>query len=214
MPTRPLITAVVASWLALVSVGMWLVADHATTGGSVGTIAPNLAMAAAKQLGWNGECNLLILAAHPQCPCLPATLDELGAVFEKAENTTLRVLVFEPTKASQDWDPEARDTLFGGLPKETVIADRDGDLARRLGAKTSGHLSLYSTDGRLLFTGGITGSRGHRGDNQNRRALTAALQQARAHPGSRAGNASGAGTNFTRTVVYGCPLDTPCDCKQ
>jgi hypothetical protein len=46
-----------------------------------------------------------------------------------------------------------------------VLADPDGREARRLGVMTSGHVLLYDRAGRLLFTGGITGSRGHEGDN-------------------------------------------------
>jgi len=208
VPPRSLITAVVASWLSLCALGMWQIADHATTAGSVGSVPEALPIGVAKQLNWSGECNLLLLAAHPQCPCLPASLDELGAVFETAENTTLRILVFEPKNTPKSWDPTASDTLFRGLPEGTVIRDRDGQLAEQLGARTSGHISLYDTGGLLQFAGGITGSRGHRGDNDNRQALTVALRQAKAR-GNRATTYSP-----TRTAVFGCPLDTPCDCNQ
>ena len=36
---------------------------------------------------------------------------------------------------------------------------------QRFGAETSGQTLLYDRDGRLLFSGGTTGSRGHDGDN-------------------------------------------------
>lgn len=208
VPPRPLITAVVVSWLCLCALGMWQIADHTTAAGSVGNVPEALPLDIAKRLDWNGECSLLLLAAHPQCPCLPASLDELGSVLATAENTTLRILVFEPRQAPRSWDRSASETLFRGLPKGTVVRDRDGELAAQLGARTSGHVSCYDATGHLQFAGGITGSRGHRGDNPNRRALTAALQQSATRSHRAATGAP------TRTAVFGCPLDTPCDCDQ
>jgi len=37
---------------------------------------------------------------------------------------------------------------------------------------TSGHVVLYDADGKLVFNGGITSSRGHSGDNAGRAAIT------------------------------------------
>ena len=57
---------------------------------------------------------------------------------------------------------------------------------------TSGQTILYGADGTLLFSGGITGSRGHAGDNDGRAGLVALLTRA--------------GRGQTRTKVFGCPL--------
>ena len=58
-----------------------------------------------------------------------------------------------------------------------VLVDRDADgvEAARFGAKTSGQALLYAADGRLLFHGGLTPSRGHEGDNEGLRRVTAIL---------------------------------------
>lgn len=52
---------------------------------------------------------------------------------------------------------------------------------RRLSAGwlTAAQTLVYDTDGRPVFNGGITGSRGHRGDNPGRAALIAAIDGAR-----------------------------------
>ena len=73
-----------------------------------------------------------------------------------------------------------------------VIEDPDGAESRRFGARTSGHVCLYAADGRLLFSGGVTDSRGHAGDGVGADAVVALV---------------GGGTAGTeRTLVFGCLL--------
>jgi hypothetical protein len=62
------------------------------------------------------------------------------------------------------------------LPNVTVLRDDDGVEAARFGAVTSGQTLLYDANGELIFSGGITGARGHAGDNAGRRALIALLE--------------------------------------
>jgi hypothetical protein len=57
---------------------------------------------------------------------------------------------------------------------------------------TSGQTFLYDARGTLLFSGGITGARGHAGDNAGRASIVALL------------NRAGAAT--TSTNVFGCSL--------
>jgi hypothetical protein len=46
-----------------------------------------------------------------------------------------------------------------------MLWDEGGVEARGFAARASGDVLLYSPAGKLLFQGGITGSRGHEGDN-------------------------------------------------
>jgi len=64
--------------------------------------------------------------------------------------------------------------------------------ARRFGVETSGQTLLYDAGGRLIFSGGITGSRGHAGDNAGEAALVALLTSGQA--------------DRRATSVFGCPL--------
>lgn len=190
---------VVAAWVLLCGVGMWQLAEHAGSAGTTGNLMTRLTPTVAEQLNWSFDRKLLVLAAHPQCPCLAATLDELGHVLASDRTVAVRILVYEPSARPAEWDEDATE-VFEGLPEDFVIADRDGQLALALGAETSGHICAYQPNGEWIFSGGITGSRGHRGDNQYRRALLDALT----------GNARTA----SRTPVFGCPLQTPCDCPE
>ena len=58
-----------------------------------------------------------------------------------------------------------------------MLRDDDGAEARRFGAETSGQTLLYDEHGALLFSGGITGARGHAGDNAGRASLVALLNR-------------------------------------
>jgi hypothetical protein len=75
-----------------------------------------------------------------------------------------------------------------------VVADDGGVESQRFGALSSGQALLYGADGRLLFAGGITESRGHQGDNAGESAIAALVLGA-----GRSGQSSS-------TPVYGCPL--------
>ena len=72
------------------------------------------------------------------------------------------------------------------------VRDDGGAEARAFGVETSGQTLLYDAAGKLRFNGGITGSRGHAGDNAGRKALVALI-------GETAPDRNGAS-------VFGCPL--------
>jgi hypothetical protein len=74
----------------------------------------------------------------------------------------------------------------------TVLTDEKGTEAAKFGAKTSGHTLVFDREGTLLFSGGITGSRGHAGANAGESAVLAALR--------------GETMAQSRTLVFGCSL--------
>ena len=104
----------------------------------------------------------------------------------------LRCLFLKPADASYEWTHTDLWNTASALPDVTVVADDDGAEARRFGVSTSGQTLLYDERGRLLFAGGITGSRAHQGDNDGRRAIVALLNQ-KSSPRST-------------TSVFGCAL--------
>src|SRR5258706_356126 len=92
------------------------------------------------------------------------------------------------------------------MPGVIVHRDDDGVEVKRFHSETSGHTMLYAGNGRLMFHGGITFSRGHSGDNSGRSALVALLENE--------------GSNQSKTPVFGCSLfedDCPAEvskCKK
>lgn len=189
--------AVLAAWATLVAVGQALLLEHTTVAGDPGQPPAALPRDLAAALRWDQTQPLLLLAAHPQCPCLPATLAELQRALGATAPPTLRVLVHTPSSPPPEWDAAADAALRRTLPNGAAIDDRDGALAAALGLRTSGHVLLFATDGRLRFTGGVTAGRGHQGDNRAGRTLAAMLADA--------------GKPQASTAVFGCPLqaDSP-----
>ncbi len=197
---RPFATrAVVAGWLACLAAGVGVLIEHGTTPGAAAAAPPELDANLAAHLHWQPGTPLVVLFAHPQCPCLPSTLGALQEALADAPPQALRFVVFTPGTPVAHWDAAAIDALRQDWPLATVLTDRDGVVAARFGAATSGQVLAYAADGRLRFAGGLTAGRGHQGQNPASRSFAAALHR---QLGAVASSA-----------VFGCPLcaDTGCD---
>lgn len=181
----------VAAVLAVVA-GYCLLLAHATTPGSAGSVAPNLPAALRVRLGVAANVPVLVVAVHPQCPCLPATLAALTDVIGKDSAVALRLLVHSPRHVPAEWSGSAVDGLRRSWSAGVVVDDVDSELALALGCRTSGHVAFFAGDDRLRFDGGITESRGHAGPNAAARALAAAI--------------TGSAAEVGRTAVFGCAL--------
>ena len=103
------------------------------------------------------------------------------------------------TIPSEDWTRTPLWSDAAVLPNTTAMADPGGALAKQFGVKTSGHVLLYSADGKLLFSGGITPSRGDEGANPGRNAVVALLKGQVAQ---------------SESPVFGCPLFDSSDARE
>lgn len=103
-----------------------------------------------------------------------------------------RVVFFQPEEAGEDWAQTDTWQKAAGIPGVTVQTDIEGREAWTFGATTSGQVVLYDAQGRLCFSGGITGARGHSGDNEGRTVIGSLLRQEK--------------TGFAATQVFGCPI--------
>lgn len=190
---------VLGLWLALVGTAQGLLLEHGTTAGDPGHPQPTLPRELARAVGAEPGQPLLLLAAHPQCPCLPASLDELERVLASTQ-ASLRVLLHTPSEQPAAWHAERDRRVRARLPAQSVLDDRDGTLAQRFGLATSGHVLLYDQHGRLRFCGGITAGRGHAGANSASQSLIAALD-----------DLGRTGKPVVTTAVFGCPLRADSD---
>jgi hypothetical protein len=136
----------------------------------------------------------MLVFLHPQCGCSLATISELERLSARrkpgATDPWIDVLFYRPRHAnwvnSSLWERAER------LPNVHARWDEEGREARRFGATTSGFVLLYSSMGELLFSGGVTGSRGHEGTNYGLEQLAASLDSGKRAPK----------TSF----VFGCAL--------
>jgi hypothetical protein len=134
----------------------------------------------------------LLMFLHPFCPCSRASVDELSEILARSGGrVAAHVVILRIESEKRDAGPRI-DGSLRNLPGLTRWSDEDGALARRFGVGTSGHVLLYDPRGRLLYSGGITPARGHRGDNFGRAAV---LSEVFGKPGDRCS-----------TPAFGCPL--------
>jgi hypothetical protein len=116
------------------------------------------------------------------------------------DHVAAQVWFFKPAGFQPDWTQSGLCRSAAAIPGVTIHNDLDGRQARLFGAATSGYVVLYDPRGQLLFKGGITGSRGHAGDNAGENAVASLLAGQR--PGLR------------QTPVYGCSLLGECKDAQ
>lgn len=148
---------------------------------------------AESRLELNSDRPTLLIFAHPRCPCTRATIAELARLVAHAsEKADVQVLFFKPGRFDANWDKTDLWQSTKEIPGVKVFSDEDGIEAKRFQATTSGHSLLFNPAGRLLFSGGITISRGHAGDNPGRLAIESILTNGIA--------------DHRRTMIYGCSL--------
>ncbi len=190
--TKRILAAVLfaIAWMASVAFGMRVLFDYENAPGRVGAL-PTAWPAA--QIERTADRPILVMFAHPHCPCTRASVGELAQLMARLEGKVQAYVVFvRPKGAGDDWDATDLRRRAEAIPGVKVVIDADGAEARRFGAETSGHTLLFGANGRLLFNGGITASRGHAGENVGESAIVALVtNQTPAR---------------TQTRVFGCAL--------
>jgi len=177
-------------WMAIVGTGLTALWRYEVAAGEPGT--PPARWPEASAIAPVPGRPTLIMWLHPHCPCSNASVEELDRVMAHVGDRVAVHVVFEDVGGGDDATEPALWTRAASIHGVSAVRDVGGVEARRFEVRTSGQTVLYDADGRLRFAGGITGSRGHAGDNSGQQALLAAiLGDAHAMPGA---------------PVYGCAL--------
>lgn len=135
----------------------------------------------------------LVMVVHPHCACTRASLAELDRLWTSlAGRVEASVLFVQPEGEDAAWPRTALWEAAARLGDVELRVDAAGRLAEALGVRTSGHVLLYGAGGGLLFSGGITPTRGHQGDSVGRRRLVSLVETGRA--------------DRAESAVYGCPV--------
>jgi hypothetical protein len=199
--TRVLFTRVFfyALWLSAIGTGIVMVLDYENASGSVGNSPKQWISGTSIPL--DPAHDTLIMFAHPRCPCTRASLGELNRLLAQSNGRiTAHVLFFRPPNYPADWTRTELWRTAAAIPGVMVQDDINDAVARKFGAETSGYVLFYNPQGQLLFRGGITGSRGHAGDNLGESAIISL--------------AMGKPANVTQTPVYGCSLLSESNCQS
>jgi hypothetical protein len=181
----------IAIWSVAVGLGLFWMMEYETTPGAFG----------AQQGVWPDRSGIqrkgglanLVMFAHPRCPCTRASLNELAQIMTDCQGlVTAEVLFLKPPGTGKDWDTTDLWEKARSIPGVEVRADTDGRERKQFGIETSGHVVLYDPNGKRIFSGGITGSRGQVGENAGRSAIVQLIRDSGLAP--------------LETPVFGCSL--------
>lgn len=188
--SKIILIAVIAIWAVAVGTGTVWVTDYASRPGRSADSPKNLPSEILDRQ--SDYLPKLLIFLHPYCPCSRATLAELARLNARNRNLAeTRVYFYQPDDQPDDW---ARTELWrqaSAIPNVTIQTVSEEDL-REFGVTTSGQTLLYNAYGQLLFSGGITATRGHEGDNAGSESIENYLRTGK--------------TTVSQTPVFGCIL--------
>lgn len=138
----------------------------------------------------------LVMFVHPRCPCSSASLEELGRIMAALDGAvSAHVLFLRPEDAADAWADTSSRRAAAAIRGVHVRSDDRGVESSRFGAVTSGQTVVYDPAGRLLFSGGVTASRGQVGESAGGHAIVALVR--------------GADAARADAPVFGCSLVDP-----
>ena len=117
---------------------------------------------------------VLVMLAHPHCPCTRASLTEFERLVAHVD-VDAWVLFLRPEDAQPGWEHTSLWKTAEAIPGVRVLADENGVSARAFGVETSGHVLFCDANGKIRFSGGITIARGHEGTSAGSEAIRAEL---------------------------------------
>lgn len=188
-------------WGVLILGGFYYLSRHEFLPGTFAS--PPQDWPASSEIARDAGQPTLVIFAHPHCPCTRATLSELARIVAGCrEPLNVVVLFLRPAGFDSAWTHSDLWTTATEIPHAHVAEDPDGREAKIFHAVTSGQGVLYDAAGKLRFSGGITGSRGHEGQNAGRAAVVEIVR--------------GRSSPLMTTPVFGCPLTNPpaTGCKE
>jgi hypothetical protein len=171
----------IAAWLAAIGFGWWTVSAYEFRHEPAAMAETFGRWPVGSKLTLADDRPTMLYFMHPKCPCTRASLAELERLwFVQQQHGAKRgpklvIVVTAPADATVDWI--ASDTVVRARALEGALfcIDREGYEARRFGAATSGMVKWFDRAGTCLYSGGITASRGHEGNNVGREAVESLL---------------------------------------
>src|SRR5258706_13460055 len=173
---KSILIAACAAWILMIAVGLTLLWRYENASGPAAAPPSQWPLASGIHLATDRAT--LIMLAHPHCPCTRASIGELARLMAQAQGrVTAYALFVKPAGSSDDWENTDLWRNAAGIPGVNAVV---GDVveAQRFHAATSGQTVLYDAEGRLLFSGGITRSRGPSGRRRGRSPLRSPFDNA------------------------------------
>ena len=138
----------------------------------------------------------LVMLAHPNCPCTRASIAELEIIMSNLHGRVFAFVLFSKPGANE---AEIRNAALwqkaAAIPDVRVAFDNQAAEASQFDAEVSGQTMLYNPQGDLVFSGGLTSTRGNQGANEGADAIIRIVR-------------SGA-TQLHGAPLFGCALRNP-----
>jgi hypothetical protein len=191
---RSLLAISIIAWAAVIGCGLFWLTDYASRPGPQGSVPRT--WPSDSTVSRSDSSLTLVIALHPRCACSQASVSELARLQARTGGKlAIRALLVKPSNArGGEWERSSLWERVMEIPGVSASLDPGGAEARRFGIGTSGHVVVYDLRGRLAFSGGVTASRGHEGDNMGSEAIAEIAHQRRP------------ATESTR--VFGCSLSS------
>jgi hypothetical protein len=184
----------VSIWLSVIVTGLWRVAIYENKPGVASYLVE--VWPRGSTLSRDDSMPTLIMTAHPRCACTRASIHELARIVgANPGRVHAAVLFILPPGKAAGWEKSDIWRDAASIPGVTVHSDYGGRESARFGAQTSGQCFLFAPDGRRLFAGGITPTRGHEGDSPGKVSVVSMITRGN-HNASTA----------TTSPVFGCAL--------
>lgn len=185
------LAAAIVVWILFVAGGMFALEIYKTSPGE--QVPAPVAWPSDSKLQRVPGSATLVMMSHPRCPCTRASLAELETLLSQSrDHLTVYILFIQPKGVPYEWTRTDLWRTASRIEGAHVVVDANAEEADRFKGLTSGHVILYNAEGRLAFSGGITGARGHIGDNLGLQRILAVLH---GEPADR-----------SDSPVFGCPL--------
>lgn len=183
-------------WLGLLVVGTTISATYENKPGDRGFPPTSALSPTDVETPHNSKRDFhLLMFVHPKCPCTRASICELRKLLQNHPDLRATVYFYRPGSEKPDWEKSNLWKIVESIKTATPKIDIDGNKARSYRIVTSGQVLLYDANQHLVFSGGITGARGHIGDNIGEDMIDNALA-----------NRSLAGSKPLSAPVFGCRI--------
>lgn len=188
------------TWLLFVGGGFLLMLNHAFAPATAAASPPGLWPHSAPLPEIQGLPRL-VMFMHPRCPCTRASVQQLRLIAEHSRRPLdILIVVLDSEKLPRNAMEGKSVREAADIRGAVVLRDRNGAAAAQFAAAASGHLVLYDPEGKLVYSGGITPSRGHAGETPASHAILSYLRSGR--------------KTLPAGPVFGCPLFAPADLKE
>lgn len=209
MKTRLVQSALLVVLLVIAVVVFFKLTDYSTRPGESGDAPAHLTDVRVAAVSWPATSSrkvqpkefaasgqpTLLLFYHPKCPCTAATVRVLQRLQTRfTTETSIIAVAYCPENQTEDWVNSATTRTLSKLENTQVLVDYAGKMTQEFGVFVSGHLLLYTSDGHLTFSGGITPYRGHEGDGPASSDLLKRVNQMQ--------------SGYQDWTVYGCSIVT------